>query len=800
MILKRIKVENYRRFQSLELEFPENVIGIIGKNGAGKSSLLEAVGWALYGTRAARTDKLEIRSQFSGEASAAGVELEFVYGDREYRVVRRIKGKNAVAEAAVYVSTATAPEAVQERGVNEYIENLLKLDHRSFLASVFARQKELAALSGMQPEERRRTINRLIGIDAIDDSRERVRRDRNEQQKYLEGMRHSLLDPEALQSRYQNLQAQQAEVQSELARLSEETGRRRQSLAQCKSRYEALAKLRDQNTLLSTRLVKDQGRLQECENSERRLQDELAVIKEAEKELAEIRPKVVEIERLKAEKEEWDRLALRKTRQEGLEQARRHLDEQQQSLRMRLDVCSASLLHYDALVAELQALNERLRDAEEAVQDLRQQYNESSGRRTHAERNGREWVEKAATLRQLGPKGVCPTCTQPLLGHYEQALAEIEQTISQLRQEYVLARDQEKTLLLAIREKETAVEALRRQKEELVKRQAGLDETKKQLAQLTAERKTLQERHEQNQAQLAELGAIDYDADAHAACTERVAAAQAWLQKQAQLEERVGRRSKLEADLSAAQKARVEISKDLDQSRQAQAALNFNEADFQFAKAEVDRESQALDQSQEELSGCRETMARVAGETESLAQTIQEQAQKGEQIKLLDEEVRYLEALDMHLGRFRLELAGRIRPLLAHRASQLLALVSNNRYQWLELDEDYGIQVYDANQAFGVNRFSGGEQDLVNLCLRIAISQVVAERSGGFPVNFLVLDEVFASQDEERKQSILDALNRLSSQFRQIFMITHVEAIKEILPVILEVRFRDAETSEAVWR
>ena len=231
MILKRIKVENYRRFQSLELEFPENVIGIIGKNGAGKSSLLEAVGWALYGTRAARTDKLEIRSQFSGEASAAGVELEFVYGDREYRVVRRIKGKNAVAEAAVYVSTATAPEAVQERGVNEYIENLLKLDHRSFLASVFARQKELAALSGMQPEERRRTINRLIGIDAIDDSRERVRRDRNEQQKYLEGMRHSLPILKRC-SRVIKTCRRSREVQS--AWPPERTGRRRQSLAQCK--------------------------------------------------------------------------------------------------------------------------------------------------------------------------------------------------------------------------------------------------------------------------------------------------------------------------------------------------------------------------------------------------------------------------------------------------------------------------------------------------------------------------------------------------------------------------------------
>lgn len=93
MILKRIKLNNYRRFRSLELEFPENLIGIIGKNGVGKSSLIEAVGWALYGTRIVRTDKQDMRTQSLTDSSMCSVELDFSYGGQDYRIVRKSRAK-----------------------------------------------------------------------------------------------------------------------------------------------------------------------------------------------------------------------------------------------------------------------------------------------------------------------------------------------------------------------------------------------------------------------------------------------------------------------------------------------------------------------------------------------------------------------------------------------------------------------------------------------------------------------------------------------------------------------------------
>lgn len=93
----------------------------------------------------------------------------------------------------------------------------------------------------------------------------------------------------------------------------------------------------------------------------------------------------------------------------------------------------------------------------------------------------------------------------------------------------------------------------------------------------------------------------------------------------------------------------------------------------------------------------------------------------------------------------------------------------------------------DGGKSFKLKRFSGGEEDLANLCLRISMSQLISERSSGAEINFIALDEIFGSQDEARKINILNCLNKLSSQFRQVFLITHFEDIKDMLPRALKI-------------
>ena len=98
----------------------------------------------------------------------------------------------------------------------------------------------------------------------------------------------------------------------------------------------------------------------------------------------------------------------------------------------------------------------------------------------------------------------------------------------------------------------------------------------------------------------------------------------------------------------------------------------------------------------------------------------------------------------------------------------------------VQVGKQYGIEVKDSGEWQSLDRFSGGETDLVNLCFRVAVSELVAQRAGR-EIKFVVLDEVFGSQDEQRRMKILKALKSLDDLFDQICLITHAEDVKDRL-------------------
>jgi len=94
--------------------------------------------------------------------------------------------------------------------------------------------------------------------------------------------------------------------------------------------------------------------------------------------------------------------------------------------------------------------------------------------------------------------------------------------------------------------------------------------------------------------------------------------------------------------------------------------------------------------------------------------------------------------------------------------------------------------IYDRGEKFELDRFSGGEKDVANLSLRLAISELIVQRSD-VVFEFIALDEIFGSQDRERRKNILNALAELKKQFRQIILITHIDEIKEAMEHIIRV-------------
>jgi DNA repair protein SbcC/Rad50 len=145
--------------------------------------------------------------------------------------------------------------------------------------------------------------------------------------------------------------------------------------------------------------------------------------------------------------------------------------------------------------------------------------------------------------------------------------------------------------------------------------------------------------------------------------------------------------------------------------------------------------------------------------------------------------------LDRAYSELRAELNAAMRPEIAELASGFLSDLTDGRYDAVDLTEDYTLTALEDGVPKPV--LSGGEEDLANLVLRLAISQMIAERAGQ-PLSLLVLDEVFGSLDESRRQHVLGLLRRLGDRFPQVVLITHIDQIREGLDRVIRVEYDGA--------
>ena len=82
--------------------------------------------------------------------------------------------------------------------------------------------------------------------------------------------------------------------------------------------------------------------------------------------------------------------------------------------------------------------------------------------------------------------------------------------------------------------------------------------------------------------------------------------------------------------------------------------------------------------------------------------------------------------------------------------------------------------------------FSGGEAFRINFAIRIALSKLLARRSGA-PLPILFIDEGFGSQDLEGQEKLIQSIQSIQNDFEKIIVITHIEQIKDSFPVRIEV-------------
>jgi exonuclease SbcC len=105
-------------------------------------------------------------------------------------------------------------------------------------------------------------------------------------------------------------------------------------------------------------------------------------------------------------------------------------------------------------------------------------------------------------------------------------------------------------------------------------------------------------------------------------------------------------------------------------------------------------------------------------------------------------------------------------------AGETLAQITNHRYGKVEIDESFKASIYDDDKTKPV--ISGGEEDVLALALRVALSRYILDKSG-MPASMLVMDEVFGSLDSDRRANVMEMFDGLGEIFPQIILISHVE-------------------------
>jgi exonuclease SbcC len=216
------------------------------------------------------------------------------------------------------------------------------------------------------------------------------------------------------------------------------------------------------------------------------------------------------------------------------------------------------------------------------------------------------------------------------------------------------------------------------------------------------------------------------------------------------------------------------------------SALKYDEQAFRKARDANQAAETAAHEAELALAHAEADLKAAAEAVEVVARRRAERTAREEEARQAAAELKLDQELDRGLTNLRSELNAQLRPDLSGLASSFLADLTRGRYTELELDEDYQTRLLDERDAKLV--ISGGEEDVANLALRLAISQMIAERAGQ-PLSLLLMDEVFGSLDEERRLAVMDLLRSLADRFPQVILTTHVELDAESFDRVIRVTY-----------
>ena len=802
-----------------------------GDNGVGKSSLLDAITWALWGRARAKRDEDLIHL---GQDEMQ-VQLDFAQDGARYRVIRRRARSGRGSRGALDLlawGAGASPRIINQGGIRrtqEQINGLLRLDYETFVHSAFLQQGRADAFTLKTAAERVRLLSDILGL-----------------------ARWAQYESDA-KGRLTALNAQADILRSDIERIDAEIKREPQLWAETDALAQALAAARAQldqadecyqqvtraatllrlareNQAETERLIASQRADREIAQAEIARQD--GKIAEYQRIIADADSIQAGYQQLVAAREDQDHILQHLTRHQErdqqIRQLERRLAEQRADLTREAGVIRERIkglqaISHNAAATDLAALQSEL-TALEALDARRDTANRNRRKQTarraktaarldSLEAEGRALNQRLEQLRQVeGP--ACPLCGQALTEAHR------EGTLTQLR-------DQRDALRGTYRDCASQIRAIDAESRALDKE---LETWSLQLKDLPALQQRLGAAREQGRRAEEAAEAIALETDKLAGVEARLSQGDYGREARAQL---AALTAQAETDSAAVANIRSQLDDHAAFDRQ-HSQLEFAQANLPDARRSRDHTAGRLKNLRESLAAGEKKLRALAEEIESLAAALEKEDERREAVETHRSEAQRLrEAIAIAQQELNAIAAGReskarlsekladleaqasltaelrasfgklgvpamiietVIPELEQQANDLLRRMSDGRMMLRfdtqrervdgKLDETLDITIADELGARPYELYSGGEAFRINFAIRIALSKLLARRAGA-QLRALFIDEGFGSQDEAGRAKMLAAIQTIKSDFDLILVITHIDELRDRFPLRL---------------
>jgi len=841
MIPLHLRITGFLSYRDpIELDFTTFELACIsGPNGAGKSSLLDAITWALFGEARGRSTEV---INLHPDVKAAEVQLIFRHEENTYRVQRSLpRNKSTVLEFQVRNSDGWRPLTEKTtRDTQIRIEQTLRLDFDTFVNASFFLQGKADQFTQQNASKRKDVLSNILGLGVWEEYKNRTAEKRKSIEREVEEIEWRLAEINAELGEEASRKARLAALEATLVQLSTARAVQDTVLENIRKNAALLDKQRETIEKLNASLERSRSALAGLEGRLANRQADRDSYDDLVSRSREIESAYKAWQKSRTILEEWDRVASQfhehqKERTPLLEKIaaeKAKLEEEKRALLVEEEAVSAQKSTVSDLASEIGNARKFLAEAEAKVKErVELEIQRGAARERQAELKAENDTLKV-DMNQLKERinslkaaqgATCPLCGQELSNeHRKTTLKQLEAEGKEKGDRYRANQDESKNLIKQVSDVESKISKLGSAENERVQyasEVSQLTERRETLQALvkdweSAGRKRLKEVEKalesgkyavDQQKRLAkldkELAKLGYDAAAHDS------ARQVEIQGRSVEEEYTNLKSAREVS----KQIESEIANLRSEIENRNAEIQNLEADYYSAKASLESsQTQApdLDEAERELFRLREEENKVRSEFGGAQQKVDvlstQRARKADLEKECEELQRQIarhKTLERAFGKDGVPalLIEQSLPQIEMKANELLDRLSDGQMSIRfitqteykdkkrdDLRETLDIQIRDSAGLRNYEMYSGGEAFRVNFAIRLALSEVLAQRKGA-RLQTLVIDEGFGSQDARGRQRLIEAINLVKDDFAKILVITHLDELKDVFPTRIEV-------------